>query len=170
MSAATAAEGPFNRKTVFWGIFASLFAAAGFFLLSTYAPDFRVGTYGGASALSKSGIGFAGLARLLSLTGDAPVLVHDFQDLDSDALLIVTIPPEADVAALARIVEARRDRATLFVLPKWLTSPLPAHQGWEMSFGRLPPETVDALLKQIASLGLASARSTPARSPSPARR
>ena len=45
MSAATveAAHEPFNRRTLFWGIFASLLAAAGFFLLSTYAPDFRLG-------------------------------------------------------------------------------------------------------------------------------
>ena len=73
MSAATAsaaAEGPFNRRTVFWGIFASLLAAAGFFLLSTYAPDFRLGAAGGAAPLSKSGIGFAGLAELMALTGD----------------------------------------------------------------------------------------------------
>ena len=40
---------------------ASLLAAAGFVLLSTYAPDFRLGQQGGASALSKSGTGFAGL-------------------------------------------------------------------------------------------------------------
>ena len=35
MSAATveaAAEGPFSQRTLFWGIFASLLAAAGFFL------------------------------------------------------------------------------------------------------------------------------------------
>jgi hypothetical protein len=153
---ATGAEGPFNRRTVFWGIFASLFAAAGFFLLATYAPDFRVGTSGGASALSKSGTGFAGLARLLALTGNAPILVRDVEALENEALLIVTIPANADLAALDRIIKARQDRTTLFVLPKWLTIPLQAHEGWEMSFGRLPTERVDPLLKRIATLSLGS--------------
>ena len=72
MSVAAGAAGaaPFNRRTVFWGICASLLAAAGFFLLSTYAPDFRIGTSGGTSALSKSGTGFAGLALTGLLEAD----------------------------------------------------------------------------------------------------
>ncbi|RVC77246.1 DUF4350 domain-containing protein, partial [Mesorhizobium sp. M4A.F.Ca.ET.022.05.2.1] len=58
MSAPAAeAQEPFSRRTLFWGIFASLFAAAGFFLLSTYAPDFRTPGNGGATPLSKGGSG-----------------------------------------------------------------------------------------------------------------
>ena len=70
------AQEPFNRRTLFWGIFASLLAAAGFFLLSTYAPDFRLGSIGGATPLSKSGIGYAGLAELMALTGDPPEMAR----------------------------------------------------------------------------------------------
>ena len=103
-----ASEAPFNRRTVFWGICASLLAAAGFFLLSTYAPDFRIGTDGGTSALSKSGTGFAGLARLLALTGDAPVLVRQEPDLDSDALLVVTLSGGSGNAALDQLLGAGR--------------------------------------------------------------
>ena len=49
--AVEAEQEPFSRKTLFWGILASLLAAAGFFLLSTYAPDFRQ-PEGGATPLS----------------------------------------------------------------------------------------------------------------------
>src|SRR4051812_28722679 len=112
-AAATPAEGPFNRRTVFWGIFASLFAAAGFFLLSTYAPDFRVGTYGGGSGLAESGIGFCGVAGLLSLTENAPILVRALEQFDSDALLIVPLPADIESSALDNLLEARRNRVTL---------------------------------------------------------
>lgn len=162
-AAGAAGEAPFTRRTVFWGICASLLAAAGFFLLSTYAPDFRIGTDGGTSALSKSGTGFAGLARLLALTGDAPILVRQEADLDGDALLIVTLPVGGGDAALDRLLEHRQDRTTLFILPKWQTAPLPGHAGWEMSFGRLPSETVDRLLGKLASEKLGHGASTVAR-------
>src|SRR5262249_51500420 len=74
----------------------------------------------------------------------------DLEAFDSDALLIVTIPGDVGSSALDSIVEARRDRATLFVLPKWLTVPLPGHQGWEMSFGRLPYLSVSQMLSRLS--------------------
>lgn len=156
IAAGAASEGPFSRRTLFWGIGASLLAAAGFFLLSTYAPDFRVGIEGGTSALSKSGTGFAGLARLLALTGDAPALVRRETDLQSGALLVVTVPAAAGSGAIERMLVLRQDRATLFILPKWRTVPLPGHAGWEMSTGRVPADTVERLLVQLASQRLAA--------------
>lgn len=153
MSAATvepAAQEPFNRRTLFWGIFASLLAAAGFFLLSTYAPDFRQPGNGGATPLSKSGVGYAGLAEWLRLTGETPAMARTEDDLGTDMLLIVTISPESDPAALDRILELRQDLNTLFVLPKWQTLPLEEHEGWKMKFGRLPESVVNQWLGRIA--------------------
>ncbi|RWM69773.1 MULTISPECIES: DUF4350 domain-containing protein [Mesorhizobium] len=153
MSAATvepAAQEPFNRRTLFWGIFASLLAAAGFFLLSIYAPDFRQPGNGGATPLSKSGVGYAGLAEWLRLTGETPVLARTEDDLGTDMLLIVTISPESDPAALDHILELRQDLNTLFVLPKWQTLPLEEHEGWKMKFGRLPDPVVNQWLGRIA--------------------
>ncbi|RWO89931.1 DUF4350 domain-containing protein [Mesorhizobium sp.] len=153
MSAATvepAAQEPFNRRTLFWGIFASLLAAAGFFLLSTYAPDFRQPGNGGATPLSKSGVGYAGLAEWLRLTGEPPAMARTEDDLGTDMLLIVTISPESDPAALDRILELRQDLNTLFVLPKWQTLPLEEHEGWKMKFGRLPESVVNQWLGRIA--------------------
>lgn len=152
MSAATvepAAQEPFNRRTLFWGIFASLLAAAGFFLLSTYAPDFRQPGNGGATPLSKSGVGYAGLAEWLRLAGETPAMARTEDDLGTDMLLIVTISPESDPAALDHILELRQDLNTLFVLPKWQTLPLEEHEGWKMKFGRLPESVVNQWLGRI---------------------
>lgn len=154
MSATTAepaAQEPFNRRTLFWGIFASLLAAAGFFLLSTYAPDFRQPGNGGATPLSKSGVGYAGLAEWLRLTGETPAMARTEDDLGTDMLLIVTISPESDPEALQQILELRQDLNTLFVLPKWLTLPLEEHEGWNMKFGRLPDPVVNQWLGRIAN-------------------
>ncbi|WP_432283974.1 DUF4350 domain-containing protein [Aminobacter sp. BA135] len=145
-------EQPFNRRTVFWGVLASLLAAAGFVLLSTYAPDFRIGQNGGASALSKSGTGFAGLVELMTLLGDEPETARSLDDLDADGLAVVTINAQSDPDALKEILAARSGLATLFVLPKWRTVPYPAHEGWQIQTGRLSPHEVDQWLVHFAEV------------------
>lgn len=157
MSASTAdiaQQEPFSRRTLFWGIFASLLAAAGFFLLSTYAPDFRQPNVGGATPLSKSGIGYAGLAKWLKLTGEAPDMARSDSDLETEMLLVVTISPDSDPDALANIIKLRKGMDTLFVLPKWATLPLFQHEGWEMKIERLPAVVVNDWLGRIAKAKL----------------
>lgn len=162
--AVEAAEAPFSRRTLFWGIFASLLAAAGFFLLSTYAPDFRQ-PEGGGTPLSKGGTGYAGLVEWLKLTnGQAPPMARGEKDLESPMastfLLIVTIAPDSDPAALERIIKLRSGKDTLFVLPKWGTMPLLGHEGWEMKAGRLPNTVVNDWLGRIAKAKLGEEKST----------
>ncbi|MER8475719.1 DUF4350 domain-containing protein [Mesorhizobium sp. M1163] len=158
---AVEAQEPFNRKTLFWGIFASLLAAAGFFLLSTYAPDFRQPGNGGATPLSKSGVGYAGLAEWLRLTGETPAMARTEDDLGTDMLLIVTISPDSDPEALDHILNLRQDQNTLFVLPKWQILPLQEHEGWNMKFGRLPGSVVNEWLGRIADAKIGAGQSTP---------
>jgi hypothetical protein len=153
------AEPPFNRRTLFAGILASLLAAAAFFLLSTFAPDFRLGAKSGATPLSKSGIGFAGLAELMELTGEPARMARSDEDIDSPAMLIVTLSPGSDAAALDHLLEHRQSLTTLFILPKWQTIPSPTHQGWEMKLGRLPPAEIDRLLDRIAKPSLGTGES-----------
>lgn len=160
MSAATTEEvqEPFSRKTLFWGIFASLLAAAGFFLLSTYAPDFRQ-PEGGATPFSKGGTGYAGLVEWLKLTnGQAPPMERGEKDLESPLastfLLIVTIAPGSDPAALDRLIKLRSGKDTLFVLPKWQTMPLLGRDGWETKIERLPNSVVNDWLGRIAKAKL----------------
>ncbi|WP_027168017.1 hypothetical protein [Mesorhizobium sp. WSM3224] len=161
---AETADAPFSRRTLFWGIFASLLAAAGFFLLSTYAPDFRE-PEGGATPLSKGGTGYAGLVEWLKLTnGQAPPMERGEKDLASPLastfLLVVTIAPGSDPAALDRIIKSRSGKDTLFVLPKWQTMPLLGHEGWETKIERLPNTVVNDWLGRLAKAKLGEAKST----------
>ncbi|MDX8446528.1 DUF4350 domain-containing protein [Mesorhizobium captivum] len=162
--AAETEEAPFSRRTLFWGIFASLLAAAGFFLLSTYAPDFRE-PEGGTTPLSKGGTGYAGLVEWLKLTnGQAPPMARGEKDLESPLastfLLIVTIAPNSDPAALQRIVKLRSGKDTLFVLPKWVTFPQPGHEGWETKVERLPNTFVNDWLGRLAKAKLGDGKAT----------
>lgn len=152
------AQPTFNRKVVFWGILASLFAAAGFFLLATYAPDFKYGRQGGATALSKSGIGFAGIVKLLDLSGHDPIIGKGPSDeLGEDySLMVVTISPDADSEIFAEIVKAREGMPTLFVLPKWQTIPMPNREGWEMKTRQLAANDVQRWLSMIGEYKLAT--------------
>ncbi|TPI43870.1 DUF4350 domain-containing protein [Mesorhizobium sp. B3-1-6] len=159
-----AAQEPFSRRTLFWGIFASLLAAAGFFLLSTYAPDFRQ-PEGGATPFSKGGTGYAGLVEWLKLAnGQAPPMERGEKDLGSPLastfLLIVTIAPGSDPAALDRIIKLRSGKDTLFVLPKWQTFPLFSHDGWETKVERLPNTVVNDWLGRIAKAKLGEVKNT----------
>lgn len=140
----------FDRRTLFWGIFASILAGAGFFLLSIYAPDFKLGREGGGMPLAKGATGFAGLVRLLELTGEKTVMARTEADIDNAALMIVTITNDTDRAALTALVERRSFKATLFILPKWQTAPMPGHPGWEMAVGRVPRAVVEGWRKAIA--------------------
>ncbi|RVC62723.1 DUF4350 domain-containing protein, partial [Mesorhizobium sp. M2A.F.Ca.ET.046.02.1.1] len=158
MSVATteAAQEPFSRKTLFWGIFASLLAAAGFFLLSTYAPDFRQ-PEGGATPFSKGGTGYAGLVEWLKLTTrQAPPMERGEKEspLASTFLLVVTIAPGSDPAAFDHLIKLRSGKDTLFVLPKWQTMPLLGRDGWETKIERLPNSVVNDWLGRIAKAKL----------------
>jgi hypothetical protein len=157
---AAAAATPFNKRTVFWGVLASLLAAAGFILLSTYAPDFRLGQQGGASALSKSGIGFAGLAELMRLNGDPPEMAYSLDELYCDSLAVVTISPQSSAEALDEIVKTLSGCETLFVLPKWRTVPYPGHEGWEMRYGRLSAAEVDSWLARLMEIKIGTEKVT----------
>ncbi|WP_066650984.1 MULTISPECIES: hypothetical protein [Sphingomonas] len=140
----------FNPRTMLWAALASVMAAAAFFLLSTYAPDFRLAGDGGATPLSKSGVGYAGLAKLLSLTGKPPLMARSNDDLDDDRLLIVPLRPETPPEALAALIERRDTKATLFVLPKWLVVPRPDHPGWDQRLAHLNERAIDKVLRQVA--------------------
>lgn len=140
----------FNPRTMLWAALASVMAAVAFFLLSTYAPDFRMAGEGDATPLSKSGVGYAGIAKLMSLTGKPPLMARSNDDLDDDRLLIVPLRPDTSPKALARLIERREAKITLFVLPKWLVTPRLDHPGWDQRITRLNQEAIDKALRQVA--------------------
>ena len=97
---------------------------------------------GGAHALSRSAIGFAGLAELLPDAG-TPVVVSratQLKDTPPSGVLILTPPPgTAPPKGVGGLVPAD---VALLVLPKWRTATLDDHPGWVEARGVLPDATV----------------------------
>ncbi|RUX39230.1 DUF4350 domain-containing protein, partial [Mesorhizobium sp. M4A.F.Ca.ET.050.02.1.1] len=92
-----------------------------------------------------------------------PPMIATEEGLDSGLLagflLVVTISPDSDPAALERIIRLRADKDTLFVLPKWQTLPLQTPEGWEMKIERLPDAVVNDWLGRIAKAKLGVGKS-----------
>lgn len=140
----------FSPRTMLWAAFASMMAAAAFFLLSTYAPDFRLAGAGEATPLSKSGVGYAGLAKLLTLTGKPPEMARSDDQLLDERLLIVPLRPDTPAKAIDALITHRDSKPTLFVLPKWFVVPRPDHFGWDQKIGHLDRAAIDKALRQVA--------------------
>lgn len=120
--------GPFTPLTAAVIVLVGVFAFCVLIVLGTYAPDLHNGDDGGAHALSRSAVGFAGLAEALRLAGE-PVLVsrHALPPGRHAGVLVVTPPLGATSEAIAAL---RFGGPVLVVLPKWLGAPEQKHRGW----------------------------------------
>ncbi len=109
----------------------------GSLLLGAFAPDLSDGgSAAGSHALSKAATGYAGLVELARATGHYPSIVRDEAGWDTDNLLVIT--PERGAADMTKILNARDNRPTLVVLPKWRTVADQDHRGWVNIVGLLP--------------------------------
>jgi hypothetical protein len=147
--------GPFTARTGLMIALVGAFAFCALAVLGAYAPDLRGGENGGAHALSRSALGYAGIVRALELEGD-PVLVNraPTERSGSAGLLVVTPPPGADES---NITGLGFSGPVLVILPKWLAPPDPRHLGWVgkgvlIEPGMLPKTAL------MADAGLARAR------------
>src|SRR5271167_2015421 len=114
-------QGPFRPLTAILLVAVGVFAFSALMVLGAYAPELESGDDGQAHALSKSAVGFGGLARALRLAGD-PVLINrgPLPPGSQSGLLIVT----PDAATDRKAVEALTfDGPVLAVLPKWAVAP-----------------------------------------------
>lgn len=144
----------FSARTVIALLIAGVFAFSAFMVLNAYAPDLRDGSDGGGHALSKSGIGFAGVVRLLKAIGDPVVVSRDpHARRTSTGLLVLTPTPMSNTDDLTEMTTAG---PTLVVLPKWEAMPDSSNPGWVIAAGVLPPEMVSQLLaKRFGSVTIA---------------
>jgi hypothetical protein len=131
--AAPAGEGGFSPKVVLALIAAGVFATSAYLLLSAYAPDLRAARGGGAHALSRSAIGYAGVVRLMRLMGE-PVIVSQGATARNGYPGLMVLTPEVS-RGLGRL-DTQHDR--LVVLPKWMTEPDQRHSGWEANAVAIP--------------------------------
>ncbi|HEV2867299.1 MAG TPA: hypothetical protein VGX37_12390 [Allosphingosinicella sp.] len=128
------AQQVFNPRLVIGLIIAGVAAFTAMLLLFAYGGNLGSSRDGRAHALSVAAIGFKGLARLVGEFEDTR-LIRDSSALDSENLLIVTLEQATPAGDLNRLLQRRGARATLIVLPKWLTAGDPRHRGWVRAVG-----------------------------------
>ena len=121
-------DNTFNRSAMILTAAVGSLAFVAMLVLGAYAPDLRSGKNGGAHALSNAGTGFSGLVRLAEATGRNPRVVRHDQQLADEALVVLT--PEDPGTDLTEVLQRRTGKATLVVLPKWLTQPDKQRPGW----------------------------------------
>ena len=141
----------FSPRAVFLMLLAGLIGFVGLGVLGAYAPMLRGGAEGGADALSRSAVGYAGVVRVLRESG-LPVRVSRdpaASRAPGAGLLVLTPPPNANGRDLATLA-ARSQRTVLVVLPKWNAAPDPVHIGWVLQAGLAPPFEIAKLLGRLA--------------------
>ena len=112
-----------------------------YLLFSAYAPDYSGEGDTRTNAVSRSAVGFAGLAEFLRLQG-IPVLLSrglDEEEFDKASLVILT-PGMDNTAGEIRAVTDLEPK--LIILPKWLASPDPFRAGWVRNVGLISDERI----------------------------
>ncbi|HEY1926273.1 MAG TPA: hypothetical protein VGG92_02315 [Caulobacteraceae bacterium] len=119
-----------SRTTALIVVLVGVFAFAGMAVLLPYEPDLRSGDDGGAHALSRSAVGYAGLVKGLRLAGD-PAIVNraPLGRRHANGLLIITPGVSADRNQVLPLANEFAG-PTLVILPKWSTTADPRHSGW----------------------------------------
>ncbi len=146
----------FNPLTALALVLAGVFSFSAYVVLSAYAPDLRGDDGGGANALSRSAVGFAGIVRLLRAEGVPVEINRDGPAKRDPAWSLLVLTPDLgasskEVMALAKA----RDGSTLIVLPKWMVVPDPNANGWVRSAGFIDPSAVSHVLGQDLSATVA---------------
>ncbi|WP_199556062.1 hypothetical protein [Sandaracinobacteroides hominis] len=148
-------DSPFNPRLIIGIVAASALAFAAFLILFAYAPQWRGSGDGQAHALSRGGTGFAGIVELLRLESDRAVIVRDADAIASEELMVVTLEPMQNADVLKSVVEARKVLPTLYILPKWVTSPHPAVPGWVVRHDVFDTGYLSRLIEPVADVRLA---------------
>ena len=138
MSVETRATAPlFAARTMLWVVLIGLFAFSAFVVLSAYAPDLRAGSDGGAHALSKSAVGFAGVVELLE-GADRPVVVSRGEPPQTRSGVGVMVLTPGSATDAKDISAVHFTGLKLIVLPKWVAGPSPLSPAWVQKLGVMP--------------------------------
>lgn len=124
----------FNPRVAVGLIGAGIVAFAALMLLVAYGGGAAPRGDGRAHALSGSAVGFKGLVRLIGEFHET-YLIREPWDFDTENLVVVALEENSRREDLRRVLEQRRGRATLIILPKWATVGDPMRRGWVRSIG-----------------------------------
>jgi hypothetical protein len=155
-------SGVFRPAVVLFLLLAGIFSFSAYFVLQAYAPDLKGGDDGGAHALSRSAVGYAGLVRLLQAV-NVPVAVSRDGSAKRDptwSLLVLT--PEADTKPSDLFDFTTAAGPTLVVLPKWETAPDQLNSGWVKSTGLVNPADLKNLMAGRVAVTVSQAKATAA--------
>jgi len=121
------ASSPFGKGTVFAVLvtgFVAFLALLWFISAGDTGGDRE--NDGAAHAASIGLNGYAGLVRLLEAEGHEVRLSRSPADLETEDLLVITPPPQADAEEVGALLEARQFRGpTLVLVPKWRANTIP---------------------------------------------
>lgn len=124
---------PFAPALIIGAVLVGFLAFLAWAGLGAFEPDFRNGDDGGAHALSKSAVGYAGLITLLNAAGRPALVARG--PIHGAGLMVLTIDggdPRTDLGDLS--TTRNFDGPILAVLPKWATLPT-LHRGWVSQAG-----------------------------------
>jgi hypothetical protein len=134
---------------------AGAIASIALLLLVAYAPDLRGDASSDANAVSRSAIGFAGLKRLMDLSGIPTEIDRGVKNGESRPSLTILTPPMGTGAQDWRDYDEQS--AVLIILPKWITAPMPLRPDWVVKVAAYSPGSVSAMLRTVFAYPLVQA-------------
>ena len=131
----------FNPITAIWLVLVGVFAFSALVVLGTYENDLRGGDDGRAHALSRSAVGYAGMAKFLKDAGQTVVISRNKLAKGHSQGVLIATPPLT--ATLADIKALNFHGPLLLVLPKWSAFPDFLHRGWVGERGLIDLKALD---------------------------
>jgi hypothetical protein len=146
---------PFNPRLVIGLIAAGIAGFIALLLLVAFGGSLGAGRDGRAHALSVSAVGYKGLVDLVGEFRETG-LIRRREDHNTENLVVIALEERSRPADLEQILARRRGRATLIILPKWLTQPLPARRGWVQAMAPIAGQSASRLLGAKVEVGVLS--------------
>jgi hypothetical protein len=139
---------PFSPVLVLWLVAIGVLAFIGSLVMGAFGDDFKKGDNGGAHALSRSAIGYAGIIELLRASGVEVAIDRTGYSADEGKPLLVLAPQV--FASPEAVQEVVHDGPRLIVLPKWAPGRHPTRMGWVRGRNTIPKDMVVEVLGGIA--------------------
>jgi hypothetical protein len=128
---------PFNPRLVYGLIAAGIAAFAALVLLIGYGPALRDGRnqVDRAQMMSPSAVGYKGLVQLVGQFHPTQI-ISDSGDLDDEGLFVMAVGESTPAQDIEWVRARRGPRATLIILPKWITARHARRRDWVALIGR----------------------------------
>jgi hypothetical protein len=127
---------PFSPRLVYSLIAAGLVAFGALVLMLAYGPPLREGgdQVDRARMLSPSAVGYVGLTRLVGQVRQTRLIANP-GDLDDEDLFVMAVGESTRPEDIDWVRARRANRATLLILPKWMTARHPRRRDWVTLIG-----------------------------------